>query len=82
MLRLQRRAAAEGNDLMMGIRGFKTKKELKAAVGQRRPSFIETSMFGNEYKGDGEYTIVGPDPYDRRWYATITVKDGLISKVT
>ena len=81
---------------MMGIRGFKTKKELKAAAAQYipankdggsraigvRPSFIETSIFGNEYRGDGEYTIVGPDPYDRRWYATITVKDGLISKVT
>ena len=66
---------------MMGIDGFKTKKALKAAVGQRY-HFIETSVFGPEYKGDGEYTVVGPDPYDRRWYATVTVQDGLIAKVS
>ena len=69
---------------MMGIRGFKTKKELKAAVGQRRPSFIETSMFGNEYKGDdGTYSVVGPNPYTKRdWYASVTVRNGIIVKVT
>ena len=66
---------------MMGISGFKTKKELKAAIG-KRPRFIETSMFGAEFKGDGSYTVVGPDPYKRVWYATITVKDGLIAKVS
>ena len=66
---------------MMGISGFATKKELKGAIG-KVPYFIETSMFGNEYKGDGNYTVVGPDPYIRKWYATITVKDGRITKVT
>ena len=38
-------------------------------------------MFGNEYHGDGNYTVVGPDIYNRKWYATVTVVDGLISKV-
>ena len=66
---------------MMGIDGFKSKKELKAAL-DRRPRFIETSIFGAEYRGDGEYTVVGPTPLERRWFATITVKNGLISKVT
>lgn len=66
---------------MMGIGGFKTKKELKAAIGST-PDFIETSLFGREFKGDGSYTVVGPDPYVRKWYATVTVIDGLISKVT
>lgn len=66
---------------MMSIEGFATKKELKAAIG-RKPYFVETSMFGNEYKGDGQYTIVGPSPYKRVWYATVTVRDGLIAKVT
>ena len=65
---------------MMSIVGFKTKKELKAAIG-KEPDFVETSMFGNEYHGDGKYTIVGPSPQVRKWYATVTVKDGLISKV-
>ena len=66
---------------MMGIAGFKTKKELKAAVGET-PSFIETSFFGAEFKGDGSYSVVGPDPYTaRNWYATVVVKDGKIAKV-
>jgi hypothetical protein len=66
---------------MMGIEGFKTKKELKAAVGQV-PEFIETSFFGVEYKGDGSYVVVGPCPYTaRNWYAKITVADGRIAKV-
>ena len=66
---------------MMGIAGFKHKKDLKAAVG-KEPSFIETSLFGTEFHGDGEYTVVGPSPEKRVWYATITVTDGLIAKVS
>ena len=57
-----------------------TNKELKAAIGAQ-PMFIETSMFGPEFKGYGAYTVVGPDPHVRKWYATIHVKDGLISRV-
>lgn len=65
---------------MMGIVGFKTEKELRAGLGQI-PEFIETSMFGNEFHGDGTYTIVGPSPQVRKWYATVTVTDGLMAKV-
>ena len=66
---------------MMGLRGFQTKRELKEAVG-KRPKFIETSVFGAEYKGAGTYVVVGPDPYrSRKWYAEITVADGVIAKV-
>ena len=66
---------------MMGAR-YKTKKACKEAIGTT-PYFVETSMFGAEYKGDGTYTVVGPAPYtDRRWYARVTVRDGLIVKVT
>jgi len=55
---------------------------LKQAIG-KEPSFIETSMFGAEYKGDGKYCVVGPCPFTKRsWYATITVKNGLIDKVS
>ena len=36
----------------------------------------ETSMFGPEYKGAGRYPVVGPSPYERKWYATVTVDDG------
>lgn len=67
---------------MMGVFGFKTKKALKEAIGREfRP--VETSMFGAEYKGDGQYTVVGPNAYnDRRFYATVTVVDGKIAKVS
>lgn len=68
--------------MTMGIRGFKTKKELKAAVGQDiRGKIIETSMFGAEYKPTGRNTVVGPDPYTRKWFATITTADNIITKV-
>lgn len=67
---------------MMGIEGFQFKKQLKAAIG-KRPVFIETSMHGAEYDGDGVYTVVGPNPYfARKWYATVTVTDGVIARVT
>lgn len=68
---------------MLGIRGYRRKKDLKERGIGRIPNFIETSMFGLEYKGDGQYAVVGPDPYMKRdWYATVTVKDGVIAKVT
>lgn len=64
---------------MMGA-GFLTKKGLKEATGQA-PRFVETSMFGPEYKGDGSYCVVGPSPYVRKWYATVTIKNGVIAGV-
>ena len=64
----------------MGIEGFKTKKELKAAIGTV-PEFIETSVFGNQYKGDGIYTVVGPHPTVRKWFAELTIVNGRIQKV-
>lgn len=65
---------------MMGIHGFTHKKQLKAGLGQI-PEFIETSMYGKEFHGDGTYTVVGPSPQVRKWYATVTVTNGLIAKV-
>jgi hypothetical protein len=65
---------------MMGA-SYKTKKVLREAIG-KQPRFVETSMFGAEYNGDGRYTVVGPSPTERKWYATVTVSDGVISKVS
>lgn len=60
---------------------YPTKKALKEAVGSPL-RFIETSMFGSEYKEDGQFPVVGPDPErDRKWFATVTMKEGLIAKV-
>jgi len=65
---------------MMGAR-YKTKKELKAAKGQPL-DYIETSLFGREYNPDGQFCVVGPCPYtNRKWYATVTMKDGKIAAV-
>ena len=65
---------------MMGAR-YKTKKELKAAVGQPL-KYEETSFFGPEYKPDGSFCVVGPSPTVRKWYATVTMANGLIAKVS
>ena len=65
---------------MMGA-NYKTKKDLKAAVGQPL-RYVETSAFGPEYKADGKFAVVGPSPYERKWYAEVTMKDGKIAKVS
>jgi hypothetical protein len=65
---------------MMGA-SYKTKKDLKAAVGKPL-RYIETSMFGPEYKENGSFTVVGPSPYERKWFATVVMENGLIKKVS
>lgn len=64
---------------MMGAH-YKTKKDLKLAVGKPL-RYEETSMFGPEYQENGTFCVVGPSPTERRWYAEVTMKDGLIVKV-
>ncbi len=65
---------------MMGA-SYKTKKALKESIGKEL-RYVETSMFGEEYRDNGKFCVVGPSPYDRKWYASVTMKDGLISKVS
>lgn len=65
---------------MMGAR-YKTKKELKAAIGQPL-RYVETSVFGEEYRPNGTFCVVGPSPYERKWFAQVTMTDGKIAKVT
>lgn len=60
---------------------YKTKALLKAAVGKPL-RFQETSMFGPEYSDNGKFAVVGPGAYDRKWYATVIMKNGLIEKVS
>lgn len=64
---------------MMGAT-YETKKELEQAVGKAL-KYVETSMFGDEYKADGTFCVVGPSPTRRKWYAEVTMKDGLIARV-
>jgi hypothetical protein len=65
---------------MMGA-SYKTKKELKASIGQPL-HYIETSMFGEEYTPNGTFCVVGPSPLQRKWFASVTMSNGLIAKVS
>ena len=65
---------------MIGL-NYKTKKELKASIGQSL-SYEETTMFGVEYVSNGKLTGVGPSPYIRKWYATVTIENDKIVKVS
>lgn len=38
-------------------------------------------MFGMEYTPNGTFAVVGPSEYERKWYATVTMVNGLIAKV-
>ena len=64
----------------MLVATYPTKKKLKESVGEHL-LFIETSLFGAEYKTDGVLTVVGPGAYDRKWFANITMEGGIIKKV-
>jgi hypothetical protein len=60
---------------------YRTKKELKASIGKEL-KYEETSMFGSEFKPDGRFCVVGPSPYNRKWFAEVTMQGGKILKVS
>lgn len=64
---------------MMGA-NYPTKKALKESIGKPL-RYEETSFHGPEYKPDGTFNVVGPSPYKRVWYATVTMANGLVAKV-
>jgi hypothetical protein len=69
----------------MMIVHYPSKKDLKACVGQPL-RYTETSMFGPEFKAYGEFygsnrpSITGIKA--REFFATITMANGLIAKVS
>ena len=68
----------------MIVFNYPSKKVLKEQIGQRL-NYIETSIFGEEYRRDGVFTganrphITGKG---REFFAQVTMKNGLIHKVT
>ena len=67
----------------MIIFNYKSKKDLKTHIGERL-NYIETSMFGSEYISNG--TLTGANrPHitgqGREFFAVVTMKDDLITKV-
>jgi len=54
---------------------------LKESIGKPL-HYVETSMFGPEYKTDGTFCVVGPCAHtNRKWYASVTMANGLIAKI-
>ena len=68
----------------MMIMHYRSKKELKENIGHEL-LYTETSIFGPEYKENGTFcgsnrpAITGSK--GREFFASVTMKDGLISKV-
>lgn len=60
---------------------FKTKKELKAAVASGKTIFVFEPGVDRGIP-DGDYTVEGPQfPEPHKWYARVTVVNGVIIKV-
>ena len=63
---------------------YPSKKEMKLHIGESL-DFSETSMFGAEFKENGSF-CVSNRPHltrvkGREFFATVTMKDGLIASV-
>ena len=67
----------------MLIFNYSSKKELKENIGKSL-NYQETSMFGPEYEANGKLTgCIRPHltGYKREFFASVELKDGLITKV-
>ena len=63
---------------------YPSKKELKSNVGSRL-NYIETSIFGPEYKSNGTITVANRPHITglgREFFAQVTMQDDLITKVS
>ena len=66
------------------IANYPSKKLLKEAVGKPL-RYVETSVFGPEYKPNGTLVVCNRPHITgigREFFAQVTLKDGLITKVT
>lgn len=64
---------------------YPSKKDLKENIGKPL-NYQETSMFGAEYKANGSFAVCNrpsiTDIKGREFFATVTMRSGLIEKVT
>ena len=69
----------------MMIAHYTSKKSLAECIGQRL-RYEETSMFGPEFKADGEFCVSNRPSITgikgREFFATVRMADGLIAKVS
>jgi hypothetical protein len=67
----------------MLIAVYPSKKECKENIGKPL-KYIETSMFGEEYKPNGVLTVANRPhitKIGREWFGNITMENGLIKNV-
>lgn len=64
-------------------RNFKTKKALREAVANgEQITVYQPGPFGGNLPANGTVTLEGPHyPAAHTWYATATLKDGVVVKV-
>lgn len=60
---------------------YPTKKALKESVGKRL-QYQETSLYGAQYKSNGQFAVADGFTGKRKWFASVTMKDDLIAKVS
>lgn len=62
---------------------FKTKKALKQAVKDGKEIYVErVSIHPQPFRNGEIVAIVGPSPYERKWYAAVKVNSlGIVEKV-
>ena len=58
---------------------YTNKKSLRESVGKKL-NFAETSVFGPEYRDNGELTVADGSP-KRSWFARVAMSEGKIKKV-
>jgi hypothetical protein len=66
------------------IANYPSKKACKQSIGQPL-KYIETSIFGSEYTPNGILTVANRPHLTRQgreWFGRITMRNGLIDKVT
>ena len=71
--------------ITMMIAFYKSKKELKENIGKRL-NYQETSFFGEEFRPDGTFCVSNRPQITgregREFFASVTMKEGLIAKVS
>ena len=68
---------------MTMIAVYPTKKNLKENIGKKL-SYIETSLFGNEYKSNGSFVVCNRPHITnigREWFAQVTMQNDIITGV-
>jgi hypothetical protein len=66
------------------IATYPSKKACKESIGQRL-LYIETSLFGAQYRDNGTLTVCNRPHITgigREWFGQVTMREGLIAKVT